>query len=273
MKFPKLFNLDWLLSLWPFRRKTVGSERKYGWIPDSPDHRDHLFKIRKPIELPPKTDLRDKLIPVFDQGSLGSCTGNAISSAYAFNMHKQVEDEIFVPSRLFIYYNEREIEGTIPYDSGARIRNGIKSINRTGVCDEFKWPYDISMFAVKPSPECYVQAQRNKAVKYERLKNSERELKTCLALGFPFVFGFKVYESFQTNAVAKNGMMPMPGKREKTVGGHAVTAVGYDDSTKCFIVKNSWGGNWGDKGFFYMPYDYITDSDLCADFWVIQRVS
>lgn len=202
-----------------------------------------------------------------------NCTANAISSAYAFNMHKQVEDEIFVPSRLFIYYNEREMDGSIPYDSGARIRDGIKSINKIGVCDELIWPYDIAKFAEKPIQECYVQAGRNKAVKYERLNNSEKELKTCLALGFPFVFGFTVYESFESKAVAKTGRMVMPGRKEKSLGGHAVLGVGYDDSLKCFIIKNSWGERWGDKGYFYMPYDYITDSDLCADFWVVQKVS
>lgn len=273
MKFPKLPKLNWLLSLWPFKRKTEESTRKYGWQPDLPDHRDHLFRIKRPVDLPSKVDLRASMIPVFDQSSLGSCTANAISSAYAFNMHKQMEDEIFVPSRLFIYYNEREMEGTIPYDSGARIRDGIKSINRIGVCDERIWEYDITKFAEKPTEDCYVQAGRNKAVKYERLNNSETELKTCLASGFPFVFGFTVYESFETRAVAKTGKMPMPSKKEKSMGGHAVTGVGYDDELKCFIIKNSWSDKWGEKGYFHMPYDYITDSDLCADFWVVQKVS
>lgn len=273
MRFPKLPSLSRIFPFWPFKNKSTDSPRKYGWHPDLPDHRDLLFQIKRPIDLPSKVDLRDKLIPVFDQGQLGSCTANAISSAYAFNMHKQVEDEIFVPSRLFIYYNEREMEGSIAYDSGARIRDGIKSINKIGVCDEVIWPYDIAKFAVKPVDECYVQAGRNKAVKYERLNNSETELKTCLALGYPFVFGFTVYESFETRNVAKTGKMPMPSKKEKSMGGHAVLGVGYDDSLKCFIIKNSWSDKWGDKGFFYMPYDYITDSDLCADFWVIQRVS
>jgi C1A family cysteine protease len=273
MKFPKIPGLNWLLSLWPFRKKTEGTSRKYGWKPDLPDKRDLLFKIRVPVDLPPKVDLREFDSPVFDQLDIGSCTGNAISAAYSFSMRKQVEDEIFIPSRLFIYYNEREMENSIPYDSGAMIRSGIKSINRTGVCDEQVWPYIVERFAVKPFSECYEQASRNKAVKYERLRNSKRELKSCLASGLPFVFGFTVYESFQTREVAKTGKMVMPGKREKSLGGHAVMAIGYDDSLNCFIVKNSWGEKWGEKGYFHMPYDYITDSDLCADFWVVQKVS
>lgn len=272
----RLFSLEGLRRLftfWPFGGKETAPGRKYGWIPDKPDHRDFLFKVRRPVDLPAKVDLRDMDSPVFDQFDLGSCTGNAISAAYHFSMRKQAEDEIFVPSRLFIYYNEREMEGTIPYDSGAMIRNGIKSIGKTGVCDETIWPYVVDRFAVKPFGECYEQATRNRAVKYERLRNSLRELKTCLALGLPFVFGFSVYESFESKAVAKTGVMPMPAKREKSLGGHAVMAVGYDDSAQRFIVRNSWGDRWGDKGYFHMPYDFMTDPRFCADFWCIQKVS
>lgn len=275
MKLPNFLQFDFakIFSFWPFGKAKTAEGRIYGWQPDLPDYRDHLFQIKKPIDLPAKVDLRNSLTAVFDQGQLGSCTANAISSAYAYNMNKQVEDEIFIPSRLFIYYNEREMMNTIAYDSGARLRDGIKTINRIGVCDEQLWPYDINKFSVKPLTDCYIQAERNRAVKYERLNNSENELKTCLALGFPFVFGFTVYESFETKQVAKTGKMTMPTKKEKSRGGHAVLGVGFDDSIKCFIIKNSWGDKWGDKGFFYMPYDYITDSDLCADFWVIQKVS
>ena len=273
MKFPKIPILSKILSFWPFKRRSATEKRIYGWKPDLPDNRDFLFEVKRPMDLPEKVDLRPNDMPVFDQGQLGSCTANAISAAYSFNMRKQVEDEIFTPSRLFIYYNEREMENSIPYDNGAMIRTGIKSINRVGVCDEQIWPYDISKFTEKPLTECYRQAERNKAVKYERLNNSKNELKTCLALGLPFVFGFTVYESFETKAVAKTGKMPMPGKKEKSMGGHAVMGVGYDDTTNCFIIKNSWSEKWGDKGYFYMPYDFITDSDYCADFWVIQRVS
>jgi C1A family cysteine protease len=95
-------------------------------------------------------------------------------------------------------------------------------------------------------------------------------MKACLASGYPFIFGFTVYDSFESDAVAKTGIVPMPSKTELVLGGHAVMAVGYDDSKKWFIVRNSWGEDWGDKGYFYIPYDYLTNKNLASDFWTIK---
>jgi C1A family cysteine protease len=173
-------------------------------------------------------------------------------------------------SRLFIYYNERVIERTVRTDSGAMIRDGIKTLAKQGACPEKSWPYDIAKFAVKPPKVCYAEALNYQILSYARL-NTLGEMRSCLADGFPFVFGFSVYEGFEAQKVAKTGMVEMPNAGEKMLGGHAVLAVGYDDSAKRVIVRNSWGPKWGIKGYFTMPYAYVADRNLSDDFWTIRR--
>jgi C1A family cysteine protease len=246
--------------------------RKYGWAPDLPDHRDHLYSAPQPVlaKLPPKKDLRSGCPPVYDQGQLGSCTANAISGAIQFEQKKQGVT-VFVPSRLFIYYNERDMEGTVNSDSGAQIRDGVKSVANLGVCPETEWPYDINQFATKPTAQCYTDGTKCEAVGYQRLDSTNlNQLKGCIASGFPFVFGFTVYDGFESPEVAKTGVLNMPGPKEKVQGGHAVLAVGYDDSTQRFTVRNSWGKDWGIKGYFTIPYSYLTTTDLADDFWTIR---
>ena len=248
--------------------------KRFGWVPDLPDHRDHMYAAPLMIvtALPPKADLRPKCPPVVDQGQLGSCTANAIGNAHLFGQMKQGQPDAFLPSRLFIYYNERAMEGTVNSDSGAMIRDGIKSVAKQGACPEKLWPYQINKFTKKPSAPCYKEALKHQALSYSRVTQSVAQMKGCLASGYPFVFGFTVYDSFQSAAVAKTGTVPMPGQGEAVVGGHAVLAVGYDDTTQRFIVMNSWGTGWGAKGYFTIPYGYLTDSDLAADFWTIRIV-
>lgn len=244
---------------------------RYHCAPDEPDSRDRFRAFN--IATPNKRDLRDKeAFPLFNQRSLGSCTANAIAAAFHFDQHKQENKSQFAPSRLFIYYNEREMEGTTKQDSGAMIRDGIKSVHKLGICPETMWPYDISKFTEKPPQLCYEVAKQNRAEKYERLTQDLSHLKGCLASGFPFVFGFTVLTSFETDEVKKTGIMPMPQREDQAVGGHAVLAVGYDVKDSVFIVRNSWGETWGDGGYFYMPFDYMTNKDLCRDFWVITWV-
>lgn len=245
----------------------------YGWVPDFPDQRDFSYAAPAPVlkKLPAKVDLT-KICPlVYDQGQLGSCTANAIGGAFQFELIKQ-KAEVFMPSRLFIYYNERVIEHSVNNDNGAMIRDGIKSVNKQGVCPENIWPYNINKFASKPSPACYREALNYQVLSYHRVIRSLSQMKGCLASGYPFVFGFTVYESFEGDKVAKTGILNMPGKTEKTVGGHAVMAAGYDDSKKRFIVRNSWGTSWGLKGYFTIPYDYLLNENLSDDFWTIRLV-
>ncbi len=249
--------------------------QRYGWTPDLPDHRDFLYAAPPRFlgeNLPPSVDLRPKCPPVYDQGQLGSCTGNSIAGAIQFEQMKQGLPN-FIPSRLFIYYNERVIEGTVKSDAGAQIRDGIKSVATSGVCPETDWPYNISKFAVKPPPKAYTDAAKDVATSYQRVPQILNQMKGCLASGYPFVFGFSVYESFESPQVAKTGHAPMPGPSEKQIGGHAVMAVGYDDSKSWFIVRNSWGTTWGMKGYFTIPYTYLSDSNLSDDFWTIRLIS
>lgn len=244
--------------------------RNYGWKPDKPDHRDYLFRA-KAKRLPKSVDLRKLCSPVRDQGALGSCTGFAWAEAVYMTRRIQQTKQTFVPSPLFIYYQERVIENTVKYDSGAEIRDGIKSIADDGVCAESLWPYVVSKYRNKPSKSAYTAAQLSQAVEYQRIESTDlTQLRGCLSDGFPFVIGFSVYASFETKAVEKTGVVNMPIPGDYLLGGHAVTVVGYDDATQRFRCKNSWGKGWGDKGYFTIPYDYLTNDNLADDFWTIR---
>jgi len=246
----------------------------YGWIPDLPDQRDYQYAA--PVAaigpLPTNIDLTPECPPVYDQGQLGSCTANAIAGAIQFEQMKQNLAQIFTPSRLFIYYNERTMEGTVNSDSGAQIRDGMKSIGSLGDCPEDMWPYIIANFAEKASDTCYQTALLHKAILYQRVVRDLIQMKGCLASGYPFVFGFTVYESFESQQVAQSGHAPMPQHGEKVLGGHAVMAVGYDDANQWFIVRNSWGTSWGMQGYFTLPYTYFTSRNLSSDFWTLRLV-
>jgi len=249
--------------------------KQYGWIPDLPDNRDYSYAAPAEVlvRLPPSADLRGQCPPVYDQGQLGSCTANAIAAAVEFDLMRQKQKRVFIPSRLFLYYNERAMEGTVASDSGAQIRDGIKSEGTQGDCPENLWPYDIAKFAVKPPQQCYGSAVKYKAINYQKLFQDLNQLKGCLASGYPFVLGFTVYASFESQQVAQTGHAPMPAPGEQVMGGHAVMAVGYDDSQQWFVVRNSWGQGWGMQGYFTLPYSYLLNQNLSNDFWTIRVVS
>lgn len=267
----------------PTRHKKAG----YGWLPDLPDARDHLYAPPPPTvaALPPSVDLTDQCPKtVYQQGNIGSCTANAIAGAFEFDLLKQHLTD-FMPSRLFIYYNERAIEGTVGSDSGAMLRDGIKTVATQGVCSELDWPYDDTSAdphtglwpsgarpSEKPGASCYSEAAQNTAASYQRVVRDLDQMRGCLAAGYPFVFGFSVYESFESAAVAKSGVVDLPQADETLLGGHAVLAVGYDDAAERFRVRNSWGPEWGQDGYFTMPYTYLTDRRLSSDFWTIRVV-
>lgn len=248
-----------------------------GWIPDVPDKRDLLFRPRilPPTKLPRIVDLRKECPPIYDQGQLGSCTAQALAAAFDFNRKRQ-GSAFMTPSRLFIYWNERDLEGTVDIDAGAMIRDGVKVLVKLGVPREELWQYDISKFTLKPPKKAYVEAERNQTLVYQRIMRPEndrtQDMLLCLSMGYPFVTGFTVYESFETAAVARTGMTPMPKDSERVLGGHAVLVVGYDLDKKLFICRNSWGTGWGDKGNFYMPFEYLADRSLSSDQWTLRMV-
>ena len=245
---------------------------QYGWIPDVPDHRDMSYEyLGVDLSLPKQIDLSLLCPPVYDQGSLGSCTANAICVAIQSVRNKQNLKPDFVPSRLFIYYNERVMENSIASDSGAQIRHGIKSVASNGDCPETSWPYDVAKFDVKPTSQCYLEAIKYTTIRYQRVPQIINSMKGCLAAGYPFIFGFSVYSGIDN--ISKTGELNMPAHDEVLEGGHAVVAVGYDDSTQRFLVRNSWGTNWGNNGYFTMPYDYLTNTNLVDDLWTIRLES
>jgi C1A family cysteine protease len=242
---------------------------------DTPDSRDFLlekyFKLNS-FDLPKWVDLRsDEGCPaILDQGKLGSCTANGSSNALRFILRKNDSEE-FQPSRLYIYYFTRVFEGTINEDSGAQIRNVMKAIRKYGACSEIELPYNIENFTHEPS-EYAIQSgiYHADSFGYYAVKNKIKSIKTALYNGFPVIFGFEVYTSFNSKEVASTGIVPMPDTDEEDfLGGHCVVIYGYRDSSKTFICMNSWGVNWGERGFFYLPYDYV--KKYGSDFWTINK--
>ena len=247
-------------------------EAKYNlqWKPDKPDKRDYKYVLSAKATAN-VIDLRTYCSTIEDQGSLGSCTGQAIAgSIELLNKRNNKPTDV---SRLFIYYYERVLLGTVNYDSGAYIRDGIKVTNKYGASLESYWPYNITKYKDEPILEARTDALNRKVTRYERVMDYNGCI-DALSNGYPVVIGFYVYSSFMSYNVARTGVMPYPNtRRERLLGGHAVLLVGYNKSKKVFIARNSWGTSWGDRGYFYMPFQVIQNSSMSCDFWIIKEVN
>jgi C1A family cysteine protease len=253
----------------------------YGAIKDPRDRRDLRYSPEAALaKLPPRVDLRPWCPRVHEQGHPLTCTAHAVAGAYQFEQ-RRLGLKDFSPSRLFIYYNTIALMRA-KHKQGVNLRAALKAVTRHGVCPEKNWPFSLTKAAMakKPNERAYQLAVHHKITRYERIiigRRSRAEflrlLKCRLAGGFPFVFAFLVHESFETDHVAKTGVMPMPERGERLKGWHAVMAVGYDDHDRRILVRNSWGWSWGLKGYFWMPYDYIANPKVTSDFWTIRGVT
>lgn len=265
---------------------TPGGSFGLGWRPDLPDMRDQVVAppTEALVELITSTTHLDLsaspfMPPVWNQGQLGSCTAHSVGCAYEFAAHASGAPQVGTPSRLFIYYGERLIEGSVSEDAGAEIRDGFKVL-ASGVPPETDWPYDISKFAQAPPALADTDAKAHLTTVYQRVPQTALGVKaillgSALGAGRPVSFGFTVYSSFESEVVASTGVVPMPRTHESVLGGHAVAIVGWDDLYEfpngdgegAWIVRNSWDVTWGRAGYCLMPYRYLLNKRLANDFW------
>lgn len=280
----------------------------FGWLPDYPDFRDYTEeheKIKPLLEktsvgsskevasLSPSVDLRKWCSDIENQKSLGSCTANAGVGVIEYYERRAFGTHIDA-SRLFLYKTTRNLMHVIG-DTGAFLRSTMEAMVLFGVPPEEYWPYTDSKaappaynFDLEPPAFCYAFAQNYQAIRYLRLDPpgipTDRllaRIKTYLASGLPSMFGFTVFNSYG-QAKSNGGKLPFPCRGEQIVGGHAIVAVGYDDKMKiknsicekettgALLIRNSWGTGWGDKGYGWLPYEYVLRG-AAGDFWVLLR--
>jgi C1A family cysteine protease len=251
--------------------KTTKSEHRnawYGCIRDLRDPRDHLY-VPTVARIPAVVDLRAHCPPVMDQGALGACTSHGITGALRHALINAGQKD-FPMSRLQLYYDERNMEGTVQSDAGASIRDGIKCAAKIGVAHEKLWPYSIGKFKTKPPASAYADAVKFRAISYERVAISTYAIKSALAAGYPVIVGFAVFESFESDAVASTGIVPMPKTGEAMLGGHCVYICGYNQHANHFTARNSWSATWGSKGDCFIPQAYLGSSKYGSDYWIIK---
>jgi C1A family cysteine protease len=251
--------------------KTPWGRGLRGCAPDTADPRDvvHTATDAQLANLPPAIDLRPNCPPIYDQGALESCTSHAIGAAIEYNQ-RQSGEVSFQPSRLFIYYNERQMEGLQRVDNGAMIRDGIKTVVRLGAPPEEMWPYDVTFVNQEPPAAAFAAAKPNLVTGYSRVPQELDRLKAALAEGFPIVICIATFPSI--DHTWDTGFIPLPQPSEQSDGGHCILLIGYNDASQTFLVRNSWGTSWGESGYGTISYEYITTDGLTSDFWTIRSV-
>jgi len=243
----------------------------------------------------------DHMPPPYDQGHTSSCVGNGVAGLYDYVHHKQgfpvtgpavtppgadpsvaelvakptpnnpvVTHSFLNPSRLAIYYGARQREGSTGSDDGAEIRDGIQAVVKDGAAPETLWPFDPAKVTVKPSPNYYQEARQHQALNYTRVSQADYYIGHTLAiLGLPIVFGMDVFEEFESDEVAKTGMVPMPAIGAQAIGGHCMVIVARDAKRDLYGVRNSWGPDWGLHGYCWIPRPYLLNNQLASDAWTI----
>lgn len=246
-------------------------ERRYGYLRGHLDKRDKVFKHHAREEhLPDAVDLRNERLmpPVWDQGSQGSCVGFGVAALAAY--HLRTAEPAFLPSPAHIYAEARARRGWLQQDSGAYVRDGVKVLAQQGCLPSFSFAYDDRVWDREPSDALQAKALERRVTGYARVPQDSYSIRAALADGHPIVFGFTVYAGFES--VDAFGDVPMP--EGAPLGGHCVVAVGYEkdylsDGSMRLLVRNSWGAAWGMAGYCWMPFDYILDPELCADFTIV----
>ncbi|MBQ3657649.1 MAG: hypothetical protein II956_12515 [Bacteroidales bacterium] len=242
-----------------------------GYKPPQASYNAPKFKAKiKSKNLPPKVDLRKYMTQIENQGSLGSCTANATAGAYEYLVNRNQGIDNYDVSRLFLYYNSREIEDTIEEDGGAYLTDVLQALADKGICSEKSWPYVIEKFTKRPPKACFAEAEKNKIEKYEQVDTDLESWKSVLAEGYPIIFSLHLFDSFMN---PRRGRVSVPKRGEKEVGGHAMLCVGYSDPDQVFIVRNSWGESYGAAGYCYIPYEYMMSKHNYGDSWVIYDVN
>ena len=253
-------------------KNSVGQQFKLGgYRPEKQNSQDKKYSAKRDRPVPPKADLRSYMTPVENQGNTNSCTANAVAGAYEYLANRLLGKSEDV-SRLFIYYNARELDGDCGQDEGTYLKSCVKVLRKYGACSENTWSFDLNQILEQPHKQAYKEAANFIVEEAARVDVDLHAMKSCLAEGYPFAFGLQLFSSFQQ--AGSNGLVPMPDPdNEKHDGGHAMLCVGYSDPDQVFIVRNSWGGEWGEQGYCYIPYDYMTKPQLNGDCWTIRQVS
>ncbi|HNF24755.1 MAG TPA: C1 family peptidase, partial [Leptospiraceae bacterium] len=240
-----------------------------GYKPMKPASNAKVYSKGKVKKLPPKVDLRKFMTPVENQKDTNSCTANAVAGACEYLLKQAMGKKAYDISRMFIYYNARAKTGDPIEDQGSVIQYAVESLQKLGACPEKLWTFDKAHVNKKPDKKAYEAAQKFKIKDKQSVPTDLQTMKEVLALGHPIIFGTQLFASFD-ECEENGGFVPMPSPKEtgrESHGGHAMLIVGYSDPDKVFIVRNSWGKEWGDKGYCYMPYNYLANEKLTGDCW------
>lgn len=227
---------------------------RFHLIPSKVDERDFVYKSQQ-VNIKLSIDLREWDSLVEDQGDLGSCAGNAMTNCYELMVKQRYPDKFSDLSRLYAYYHARLIEGNLTEDSGVySLRNMIKGVQKFGLCQEKVWPYKVENYDLKPSDEAYEDARTRSITEYRSLR-SQTDMLEALNIGYPVIVGIEIFEDFLL-VDQKNPLVSLPDENESSLGGHAVVIIGYDLGKQQFLIKNSFGTEWGDSGYAWLPFEY-----------------